>query len=573
MSDTLMLGAILASLRLATPLAYAALGGYFSERAGVINIGLEGMMLIGAFASAAVAHGSHNPLLGLAAGVAAAMLLAALHALLSIVLGADQIISGIAVNLLALGVPPVVCKVLYGMTGGTPSLEIRDRIPVLFGASPLVWGIFAAALALMFVHRRARFGQYVRFAGEHPKALESQGISARRVRWMAVLLSGALCGIAGAYLAIDHGGGFSRGMTAGRGFIALAALIVGRWTPGGAFLAALVFGAIETSQILLQGIHFPGGQAVPVQWIQMIPYLATLVILAGFFGSRLGRSRPPRALGMPLASIAALVICGSLLSGCQLRDMLIEKLKPKEQAKKNAATARNPGEPAEPQPMERRQVNAEYLREAFRVVLGREVTQEEFVRLLNVLDQGAHYEGLYNGLVYSQEYRDKEKGRAPAGAMKIYSVVMAELVLAQKYDPIKIAAGSEDEPKPDVPKPANDAPPAAAPQPTHAERTALEGQYELEALELPPYTLKRKLGEELLRTIDLKKGYREKLATWYGRFTVFLNLKGVDYGLAQRNNKSEYYHYKWALEAGEDRLKWECLNRLHALVNSTMKSI
>jgi simple sugar transport system permease protein len=148
-----------------------------------------------------------------------------------------------------------------------------------------------------FVHRNTRLGQYLRFSGEHPEALQSQGVSVTRVRWTGVLLAGVLCGIAGAYLSIDHGSGFARNMTAGRGYIALAALIIGCWTPLGAVLAALAFGAIEASQILLQGTTLWGGHTVPVQWIQMLPYIATLIILAGAAGGRLIHARAPKALG------------------------------------------------------------------------------------------------------------------------------------------------------------------------------------------------------------------------------------------------------------------------------------
>jgi simple sugar transport system permease protein len=167
--------------------------------------------------------------------------------------------------------------------------------------SPLVPGAFVAAALLIVVHRNTRFGQHLRFAGEHPEALTSQGVSVRRVRWLGVLLAGVLCGLAGAYLSVAHGSGFARNMTAGRGYIALAALIIGCWTPLGALLAALAFGAIDATQILLQGATFANGQAVPVQWIQMLPYIATLVILAGAAGGRLIRARPPKALGTPLA--------------------------------------------------------------------------------------------------------------------------------------------------------------------------------------------------------------------------------------------------------------------------------
>ncbi|MBI3542406.1 MAG: ABC transporter permease [Deltaproteobacteria bacterium] len=297
---------ILTALRLSTPLSYAALGGYCSERSGTINIALEGMMLMGSFTAAVVAQKTHCAAYGVLAGIGGGMALAALHGFLCITLRSDQIISGMAVNFLAMGLPPVISKALYDMSGGTPMLQTSERVASWFGVSPLVAGAFVAAALLIFIHRSSRLGQYLRFAGEHPDALQSQGVSVRRVRWLGVLLAGVLCGLAGSYLSIDHGGGFARNMTAGRGYIALAALIIGCWTPHGALIAALAFGLIDASQILLQGTTLPfglfGGQTVPVQWIQMLPYIATLAILAGAAGgktSRRFRARPPKALGTP----------------------------------------------------------------------------------------------------------------------------------------------------------------------------------------------------------------------------------------------------------------------------------
>ena len=302
---TAFISFLMAALRLSTPLSYAALGGYCSERSGTVNIALEGMMLMGAFTAAVAAHHTHSAALGVLAGVGGGLTLAALHGLLCIQMRADQIISGMAVNFLAIGLPPVISKTLYDMSGGTPMLLAHERVPTWFGISPLMAGAFVALALLITVHRRSRLGQYLRFAGEHPEALQSQGVSVLRIRWTGVLLSGVLCGLAGAYLSIDHGGGFSRNMTAGRGYMALAALIIGCWTPLGAMLAALTFGAIEASQILLQGVTVAGGHTIPVQWIQVLPYIATLVILAGASSGKLGlliRARPPKALGIPFAN-------------------------------------------------------------------------------------------------------------------------------------------------------------------------------------------------------------------------------------------------------------------------------
>lgn len=288
---------LMTALRLSTPLSLASLGGYCSERSGTINLALEGMMLMGAFTAAVIAHHTHSAAWGVVAGLGGGMSLALLHGLLCIELGADQIISGMAVNFLAAGLPPVISKALYEMSGGTPMLAQSERVQPWLGVSPFVYGVFVAAAALMAAHRYTRLGQYIRFAGEHPESLQSQGVSVKRIRWIGVLLAGALCGLSGAYLSIDHGGGFARNMTAGRGYIALAALIIGCWTPLGALLASLVFGLIEASQILLQGVSIGAEHTVPVQWIQMLPYIGTLAILGGIGGGRLIRARPPKALG------------------------------------------------------------------------------------------------------------------------------------------------------------------------------------------------------------------------------------------------------------------------------------
>jgi hypothetical protein len=218
-----------------------------------------------------------------------------------------------------------------------------------------------------------------------------------------------------------------------------------------------------------------------------------------------------------------------------------------------------------------RAVNAQFIKELFLVVLQRDVRgEEEFLKYMNVMDQGGHYEGIYNGIVYAEEYRAKEKGVAPIGALKNYADVMAQITLDQKYDPMKIAKAKAegDAPQPDVPNPDKNAP---APQATEAERAKLVSEFQREGITKSLYALKRTLGEQVLKTIDIKKEYKEKFATWYGRFTVYLNKKGIDFGLPERNKTDEYFHYKWALDADEDRLKWETLNRVHRLENSQAK--
>src|SRR5690242_11442341 len=278
------------TLRVSTPLIFAALGGVFSERAGVINIALEGLMLIGAWAAAVGTLVTHSPWLGSAFGMAAGIVLAAIYGFFVIRLRANQIIAGMAINMLAFGLTPFLCKILYDVTGSTPPIPITERfqsVPEYF-----VWLLVALCYVAM---KYTPAGLWVSFAGEHPEALEAAGVRVNRVRWAAVLVSGALAGLGGATLSVFLSSSFSRNMTAGRGFMALAALIFGKWHPIGAALACLLFGFAEAVQIRLQGVILWGKQPIPVQFIQILPYVVTILVLAGF----VGRSRAPKALGTP----------------------------------------------------------------------------------------------------------------------------------------------------------------------------------------------------------------------------------------------------------------------------------
>ncbi|HWH70888.1 MAG TPA: ABC transporter permease [Candidatus Sulfotelmatobacter sp.] len=275
------------TLRLATPLIFAALGGLFSERAGVINIALEGMMLVGAFGAAVGTLVTHSPWLGWLCGMGAGLLLAALYGLFVIRLRANQIVAGTAINMLALGLTPFLCKVLYDVTGSTPAIPMAER----FQAAPLYLSWIAVLVCWIWM-KHTPGGLWVSFAGEHPEALEAAGVRVNRVRWTAVLVSGALAGMGGAALSVFLSSSFSRNMTAGRGFMALAALIFGKWQPVPTAVACLLFGVAEAAQMRLQGVVL-WGMPIPVQFIQILPYLVTILVLAGFVGP----SRPPKALG------------------------------------------------------------------------------------------------------------------------------------------------------------------------------------------------------------------------------------------------------------------------------------
>ena len=279
---------ILPTLRVSTPLIFAALGGMWCERSGVVQIGLEGIMLVGAFFAAVVTHSTQNPWWGLGAGMVAGLVLSLGYGLTVLRLRANQIVAGTAFNLFAMGIPPFLSMIWYDSTGSTPVIPSE----ALFRSAPLFLMVASVVLSAVFYHR-SKFGLRVRFAGEHPKALESAGISVQGKRWQGIALSGMLAGLGGATLSIYLASSFSRNMSSGRGFIALAAVILGKWLPIPTVVACLLFGFTELLQIRLQGVVLWGERPVPVQWIQILPYLITIVVLA----FAMGRTRAPKALG------------------------------------------------------------------------------------------------------------------------------------------------------------------------------------------------------------------------------------------------------------------------------------
>jgi general nucleoside transport system permease protein len=282
---TIILILLASAVRQATPLLLAALGGLYSERSGVINIALEGLMLAGAFTAATVTYYSGSPWIGLAAAVGAGVLVALIHGVACIRFGADQVVSGTAINILFLGVPALLSGALFASTGATPQLPQGQLMPL----APIVLAIVLVPVT-WYVLNRTPFGLRLRAVGENPEAADTAGVDVSRVRFAAVMLSGALAAIGGAYLSIGQSSLFARNMSAGRGFIALAALIFGKWRPVQTMLACLLFGFADALAIQMQGVS-----RVPVQFIQIIPYVLTIVVLAGF----IGQSRAPRALGTP----------------------------------------------------------------------------------------------------------------------------------------------------------------------------------------------------------------------------------------------------------------------------------
>jgi ABC-type uncharacterized transport system permease subunit len=528
---------------LATPLLFSALGGYFSERSGTVNIALEGLILAGAFGAGAGASYFHSPMAGIFCAFLAALSLGAFLGVLVIRWHIDAVLAGFAVNLLAIGLVPLAGKILFGATGATPSLAEADRLTPVYGQSPLLCIAALTAVATMIVHSQTRLGQRLRFAGELPEGLRTVGIDPDRYKWIGLGLCSILCALAGAFLSIEHGAGFTRNMSAGRGYIALAAVILGRWRPLQVTIWALVLGSLEAAQLLLQNLRILNDTPLPVQWVQMAPYIFTLLAIA----------RKKFGLKKPLVFLAPVLALG-LLTGCENADraaaLFNTKLGPilgfqLLKTKNHAAPA--------PTPTSRlNSVNGEFLHELFLITLERQPLEEEFVRLLNALEQKGSMEGIYNGIVYSREYRDRERGSAPISSVKAYARWMTQLAIEQQHDPLRL---KQD------PNAATE-----ALQGLDARRAELQEKYEREALSLSNFALKRRLAEEALKTVELKKEYREKLATWFGKFALFANTFAVDFGLAQRNNPDEYFHYKWALEADLDRVKWECINRVHRVL-------
>lgn len=279
------------TIRIAVPYLFAAAGGALAERAGIVSLSLEGYMLGGAFGAVIASYYSGNAWLAVAGGLGAGLALSALHAVGTLKYRADQVVSGIAINLLAIGITRFFLQLAFGSSSNSPRVvgfgTESGGATLALASNPLVWLGLAAMPAMAFVVRRTTFGLRVRAVGEHPEAAASGGVPVNRVRYAAVLGSGMLAALGGAYLSLDQHQ-FTDSMTAGRGFIALAAVVFGRWDPVRAGVACLLFAGAETLQIRLQA-----AQLVPSQLVAIVPYVLTIVAVAGV----VGRSVPPAALG------------------------------------------------------------------------------------------------------------------------------------------------------------------------------------------------------------------------------------------------------------------------------------
>jgi len=297
-------GMMVSSLVRATPIALAALSGIYSERSGVVNIGIEGMMLVGSFTSVVFASVTGNMLVGVIGGVLAGALLAALHAVLSIKYKVNQIVSGAGIIILALGLTSYlqrsILNVFPHLNQPGPAIaafpipglwKIPVLGPVFFNLSPIIYTMFALLIITQILMNRTRWGLRVRSVGEHPKAADTLGINVFRIRYISVLISGAIAGLSGTYMSIGAAGRFNEGMSAGKGFLGLAAMIFGNWNPFGAFAGSLIFGFFDSWQEKLSLLQV----GIPVDLLGMAPYIATMIVLAGF----VGRSRVPAADGIP----------------------------------------------------------------------------------------------------------------------------------------------------------------------------------------------------------------------------------------------------------------------------------
>ena len=317
MDPELLLRTLAAALRLSTPLILCAMAGLLSERSGIVDIGLEGKMLAAAFAAAAVAAVTGSAWLALLCGIVIATLMALLHGYACITQRGNQVVSGVAINLLASGLTVVLGSYWFQQGGQTPMLTnlgrfrplelpgvaLLDGVPILgaiyrdlvSGYSLIVYVALLAVPATHWLVNKTRFGLRLRAVGEYPQAVDTAGVSVTWLRYRAVLLCGLLTGIAGTYVSIAQNAGFSRDMTAGQGFIALAAMIFGKWRPYPALGACLLFGLLDAVSIRLQGVRIAGIGEVPVQLIQALPYALTVLLLAGF----IGKAVAPKASGIP----------------------------------------------------------------------------------------------------------------------------------------------------------------------------------------------------------------------------------------------------------------------------------
>jgi general nucleoside transport system permease protein len=296
---------LVAMIRLSTPITLAAIGATICERSGIVNIAMEGIMIVGAFFATAVSMVTGNPWLGLMAGMLAGGIYSLIHAVATVTFHLDHVVSGAVLNVLAFGITKYFMVLFYGHPGTTDSIPkglgeyqfaipLLSRIPVLgralFNQTPIVYISFVLVILFTLFLKKTKLGLHIKAAGEHPLALETIGVSVYKMRYIAVLVSGLSSGLAGAFLSIENSVSFTEGMTNGKGFIALAAMISGGWNPVGAFLASIFFGFADALQIRFQVFKV---LPVPEEIFIIFPYIATVIAVAGL----VRKSRPPKAVG------------------------------------------------------------------------------------------------------------------------------------------------------------------------------------------------------------------------------------------------------------------------------------
>lgn len=302
---TFMVALLAATVRMAIPVLFGGLGGLYSERSGVVNIGIEGMMLAGALAGVAGSYFTGSPWIGVIFGMVAGGGLALIHAYVTISLRVDQIVSGIAINMLSLGLTSFAFRAMFGITTTPVKVKAFEPLPIpvlsklpilgeiLFQQNILVYLAFLLVPISTFILYRTSIGLSIRSVGEHPKAADTVGINVISLRYKCVLISGLLAGLGGCFLSLGQFNMFVDNMVAGRGFIAVAAVIFGKWNPWGILLASLIFGAADALQIRFQA----AGLGIPYQFLLMLPYLITILAMTGL----VGKTTPPAASGKPYA--------------------------------------------------------------------------------------------------------------------------------------------------------------------------------------------------------------------------------------------------------------------------------
>lgn len=300
---TFLIALLSASIRLSVPILFAALGGMYSERSGVVNIGLEGIMLVGAFAGVVGSYFTGSYWIGALVAVLSGILIAALFALITVIIKINQIVSGVAINLLAVGLTSFFYRALFGITTvpitvkafEPVNIPVLSNIPVIgeifFRQTILVYVAFILVPISYYIFYKTSVGLSIRTVGEHPMAADTVGIPVNKVRTICVLVSGALAGLGGCFLSLGQFNMFVDNMVSGRGFIAVAAVIFGKWSPKGVLMASLIFGVADALQIRIQ----MSGISIPYQFLLMFPYLLTVVAVTGI----VGRTTSPKALGRP----------------------------------------------------------------------------------------------------------------------------------------------------------------------------------------------------------------------------------------------------------------------------------